>query len=211
MIRKHPAASPCCLPTQHATTRPHLPCQRMPRRPGRSRYTRPQTPSAMSSLSTEIQGTARNRRPSVRNDSNRSRHLSVWCSAQSYHVLRSRADSSSTQRRTRRHRSHACLAVQLERSPHHPRAPGDRPPAGSPRTHPPSNGRLSRPDTLGARSGRREEFGEECLDSGLDLVADGSYGVDSLAGGVVELPVEVALAGEVGAFVAAAHGDDDIG
>jgi hypothetical protein len=37
--------------TQHATTRPYLPCQHLPRRPGRSRCTRPQTPSAMSSLS----------------------------------------------------------------------------------------------------------------------------------------------------------------
>ena len=52
-IRKFPAASHCCIPAQHATTRPYLPCQRVPRRPGRSRCTRPQTPSAMSSLSNE--------------------------------------------------------------------------------------------------------------------------------------------------------------
>lgn len=52
-IRKLPAASHCCISAQHATTRPYLPCQRVPRRPGRSRCTRPQTPSAMSSLSNE--------------------------------------------------------------------------------------------------------------------------------------------------------------
>jgi hypothetical protein len=52
-IRKLPAASHCCIPSQHATTRPYLPCQHVPRRPGRSRCTRPQTPSAMSSLSNE--------------------------------------------------------------------------------------------------------------------------------------------------------------
>jgi hypothetical protein len=52
-IRKLPAASHCCIPAQHATTRPYLPCQCVPRRPGRSRCTRPQTPSAMSSLSDE--------------------------------------------------------------------------------------------------------------------------------------------------------------
>ena len=45
----------------------------------------------------------------------------------------------------------------------------------------------------------------------FDLVADGPDGVDALAGGVVELPVLVALAGEERAGVAAAHGDDDVG
>ena len=39
----------------------------------------------------------------------------------------------------------------------------------------------------------------------------GRTDVDVLAGGVVELPVLVALAGVEGAGVAAAHGDDDIG
>ena len=45
----------------------------------------------------------------------------------------------------------------------------------------------------------------------LDVVADGSDGGDVLAGGVVERPVFVALAGEDRAGVAAAHGDDDVG
>ena len=45
----------------------------------------------------------------------------------------------------------------------------------------------------------------------VDLVADRAHGVDALAGGVVELPVLVALAGEDRAGVAAAHGDHDVG
>jgi 2-polyprenyl-6-methoxyphenol hydroxylase-like FAD-dependent oxidoreductase len=48
---------------------------------------------------------------------------------------------------------------------------------------------------------------DEGFDTGLDLVADGSDGVDALACGVVEGPVEVALPGEDRADVAAAHGD----
>ena len=55
-----------------------------------------------------------------------------------------------------------------------------------------------------------EEFGDEGLDASVDFVADGADGVDPLSGGVVEFPVEVAFAGVEGAFVAAAHGDDDV-
>ena len=60
----------------------------------------------------------------------------------------------------------------------------------------------------GRRSGER---GEEVLDAQVDLVADLADGVDALAGGVVELPVLVALAGEDRAGVAAAHGDHHVG
>src|SRR5699024_4867088 len=42
------------------------------------------------------------------------------------------------------------------------------------------------------------------------LVSDLADDVDGLAGGVDELPVLVAFAGEDGAGVAAAHGDDDV-
>lgn len=45
----------------------------------------------------------------------------------------------------------------------------------------------------------------------LDLVADRADRVHSWAGGIGELPVEVALAREDGTGVAAAHGDDDVG
>ena len=52
---------------------------------------------------------------------------------------------------------------------------------------------------------------DQGLDAGPDLVADRPYGVDALAGGVVELPVLVALAREDRARVAAAHRDHDVG
>src|SRR4030095_6078768 len=55
------------------------------------------------------------------------------------------------------------------------------------------------------------KLGEELTDAPFDLVADGAGVFDGLAGGGVEDPVEVALAGEDGAGVAAAHGDDDVG
>src|SRR6476661_6637544 len=51
---------------------------------------------------------------------------------------------------------------------------------------------------------------EEHDDASPHLVADGSHRVDTLPGRVVELPVEVALAGVERARVAAAHGDDDV-
>ena len=44
-----------------------------------------------------------------------------------------------------------------------------------------------------------------------DVVASGANLVDGAALGVLEVPVEVALAGDEGALVAAAHGDDDVG
>ena len=55
------------------------------------------------------------------------------------------------------------------------------------------------------------EAADEDLDAAADLVADRADGVDAEAGGVVELPVLVALAGEQRAGVTAAHRDDDVG
>lgn len=48
------------------------------------------------------------------------------------------------------------------------------------------------------------------LDAGLDLVEDRASGVHALPGGILQDPVLVALAGEVGAFVTAAHDDPDV-
>ena len=55
------------------------------------------------------------------------------------------------------------------------------------------------------------ELGQEHLDATVGLVADGADLLDWLAGGVVQLPVEVALARVDGAGIAAAHGDDRVG
>src|SRR5665647_3545976 len=60
------------------------------------------------------------------------------------------------------------------------------------------------------RLGGWDELGDERCDPGLDLVADGAYGVDALAGRVGEHPVLVPLAGVERAGVAAAHGDDHV-
>lgn len=62
----------------------------------------------------------------------------------------------------------------------------------------------------GKGSARGPKFGDEFLDAATDFVADGAHSIEALPGWVVELPVEVPLAGEDGADVAAAHGDDDI-
>jgi hypothetical protein len=48
-------------------------------------------------------------------------------------------------------------------------------------------------------------------DSATDLVSYGSHDLDRLTGWILELPVDVVLARNVGAFVAAAHGHDDVG
>ena len=56
-----------------------------------------------------------------------------------------------------------------------------------------------------------DERSEKGLDAAVDLVADRADGSMPLPGGVVELPVQVALAGIERAGVAAAHGDDDVG
>ena len=58
---------------------------------------------------------------------------------------------------------------------------------------------------------RNVEAAEQLADAATDLVADRPHRVDALAGGVVELPVLVALAREERAGVAAAHRDDDVG
>ena len=48
------------------------------------------------------------------------------------------------------------------------------------------------------------------MDPTVDVVDDGSYLLDALAGRVGELPVEVLLAGVYGAGVSAAHRDDHV-
>src|SRR5204862_4888008 len=55
------------------------------------------------------------------------------------------------------------------------------------------------------------ELVRERLDAALDLVADPAYLVDPLAGGIRQLPVDVTLAGDVRAGVAAPHRHDDVG
>lgn len=65
--------------------------------------------------------------------------------------------------------------------------------------------------TLVVVSHSGDEVGEERPDATVDLIADRADGIDALTGGILEIPIEVSLAGVVGASVAAAHGDDDIG
>src|SRR5512144_2039311 len=59
--------------------------------------------------------------------------------------------------------------------------------------------------------GRVDQLAEQPLHPPVDLVPDWANVLQRLAGGVVEFPVEVALAEVHGAGVAAAHGDDDVG
>lgn len=59
-------------------------------------------------------------------------------------------------------------------------------------------------------SGGVEEIGDELSHELVDLVADDPAGGDVAASGVAELPVEVALAGEERAGIAAAHRDRDV-
>src|SRR5690606_18787682 len=54
------------------------------------------------------------------------------------------------------------------------------------------------------------QLGDEATNPALDVVADDAYGVDSLPGGVVELPVLVALAGKHRARIPAPHRDDHV-
>ena len=63
-----------------------------------------------------------------------------------------------------------------------------------------------------ARPGRwrGSEFSEQVADACVDVVADGPDLVEGLTGGVGELPLEVALAGEDRAGVSSAHGDHDV-
>jgi hypothetical protein len=53
---------------------------------------------------------------------------------------------------------------------------------------------------------RRQQVADEGLDPVFDVVTDGAYLIDALSGGVVELPVFVALAGVVRAGVARPRG-----
>jgi ACR3 family arsenite transporter len=55
-----------------------------------------------------------------------------------------------------------------------------------------------------------QELGEEVADTTVDVIADGADGFEWLVDGVVDVPVEVPLAGIERAGVAAAHGDDDV-
>src|SRR5882672_687832 len=64
---------------------------------------------------------------------------------------------------------------------------------------------------LGWSAGGYAELVEEVADTAFDLVPDRTDVVDILAGRVVEIPVEVTLAGKDRAGVAAAHRDDHIG
>src|SRR5262245_12933815 len=56
----------------------------------------------------------------------------------------------------------------------------------------------------------RHERGEESAYPAFDLVTDDAYRGKLLAGGIGELPVQIGLAGEHRARVAAAHGDDHV-
>ena len=58
---------------------------------------------------------------------------------------------------------------------------------------------------------RHGQLVEEMADATLDLVADRSDLVDGPAGGILQLPLLVALPGKDRAGVAAAHRDDDVG
>jgi hypothetical protein len=49
------------------------------------------------------------------------------------------------------------------------------------------------------------QFGEQLADAAIDVVADSADLLDGLSGGVVELPVQIALTGLDRARVAAAH------
>ena len=51
-------------------------------------------------------------------------------------------------------------------------------------------------EKVGASADGDVEAGEERADAAVDLVADRAHGLDALPGGVVELPVLVALARE---------------
>ena len=50
----------------------------------------------------------------------------------------------------------------------------------------------------------------KCSDTLFDLIPDRTDGVDVLSCGIGDRPIDVSLAGVEGAFVAAAHGDDDV-
>ena len=56
----------------------------------------------------------------------------------------------------------------------------------------------------------RDQLTEQLPDATLDLVPDRADLLDRLTGGVLELPVEVALSGVHRAGVPAPHGDHDI-
>src|ERR1035437_11162935 len=55
-----------------------------------------------------------------------------------------------------------------------------------------------------------QELGQQGLHQGLDLVPDGAHGLDTLPGRVLQVPVEVLLAGEDRAGITAPHGDHHV-
>ena len=54
------------------------------------------------------------------------------------------------------------------------------------------------------------QLADQVLDPTSDLISDGPYGVDLLAGRVFEDPIFIAFPGIVGAGVSAAHSDHDV-
>ena len=67
------------------------------------------------------------------------------------------------------------------------------------------------PALLGRRVGRAVELGDQRLHLPVNLVAGLPHRIQRLALRVFEVPIEVALAGDVGALVAAAHRHHDVG
>lgn len=61
------------------------------------------------------------------------------------------------------------------------------------------------------RDGARVEFVNERSDAARDVLASGANLGERTALWIGEIPIEVALAGDVGALVAASHRDHDVG
>src|SRR4029453_3802529 len=59
--------------------------------------------------------------------------------------------------------------------------------------------------------GGRDEGVDQALDAGLYFIPNRPDCVNTLASWVFQDPVFIPLAGEVRAFITAAHGDDDVG
>ena len=68
-----------------------------------------------------------------------------------------------------------------------------------------------RAQVLGPHCVDREKLGHQPLNALVDLVADHAHRLDVLPGGIVEIPVLVALAGIDRAGIAAAHRDHGVG
>ena len=76
---------------------------------------------------------------------------------------------------------------------------------------------MSDRDTCGYRCNQRprsrplEKFVQQGSDPSIDLVTDGPDLIDRSAGGVRQIPVDIALARVDGAGIAAAHRDNHVG